>query len=560
MNSQYKKIGWGVLAIVFVWLVIIVLNQWWKFRVDLTEEGRYSLGEATKEVLADMDAPLEVEILLTGDLPGGMKRFQRNIESTLKAYRAYSSENIEIDFRDPLTLPSDIREDYIYKLASYGINPTNLFSSQGGGQASRLIFPGIVLRTKDAESGVLLLKGEKGMGPDEILNLSMENLEYEISQAIKRLYGHHPRAVGVIIGQGEMEEDDGFGMVEALNEDFEVYKVPFDQAKAVEDLLTFEALLIAGPKVPYGEREKYLLDQYLMYGGNLLFFVDQMAVDLKDADGEGTVAMPFDTGLDDLLFRYGIRINRDLIQDLNFGYHPVIGGDFGDQAQIVPLPWPFYVQAGRMSSHPITKGLDQLQFRFVSTLDTVMAKGVDKTPLVFSSNYSRVMQAPVRVAFEDMAREPDVDAFSLSNLPLMYLLEGEFTSYFKNRFVPDGFDQSLFRESGNMGKILVAGDGDVVKSWIDPQSKTPIPLGRDHYSDMLVANRSFLQNALQYMVYPDGIISSKTKQFEIRPLNKIRVRNQKTFWQMFNILLPIVVIMVVGMVRIYYKKRKYEYS
>ncbi|MEX0882084.1 MAG: Gldg family protein, partial [Cyclobacteriaceae bacterium] len=345
-----------------------------------------------------------------------------------------------------------------------------------------------------------------------------------------------------------------------LNEDFEVYKVPFDQAKAVEDLLTFEALLIAGPKESYGEREKYLLDQYLMYGGNLLFFIDQMAVDLKDAGGEGTVAMPFDTGLDDLLFRYGIRINRDLIQDLNFGYHPVIGGDFGDQAQIVPLPWPFYVQAGNMSSHPITKGLDQLQFRFVSTLDTVMARGVEKTPLLFSSNYSRIMQAPVRVAFEDMAREPNVDAFSLSNLPLMYLLEGEFTSYFKNRFLPEGFDKSMFKESGNKGKILVAGDGDVVKSWIDPQSKNPMPLGRDHYSDILVANRSFLQNALQYMVYPDGIISSKIKQFEIRPLNKVRVRNQKSFWQMINILLPIAVIVVIGMARIYYKKRKYEYG
>ena len=548
----------GILAIAVIWTCVYGLGSWVPFRVDLTEDGRYSLGEATKEVLADMNGPLEVDILLTGDLPGGMKRFQNSIENSLKTFRAYAEEEINYGFLDPMKLKADEREEYIYTLSAYGINPTNLFASQGGGQTSRLIFPGIVLRTGDYEIGVLLLKGEKGMLPDEILNLSMENLEFEISQAIKRLYGRHQRAVGVIIGQGEMDEDQGFGMVEALNEDFEVYKVPFEQAEKVEDLLVFEALLVAGPKQAYGEREKYLLDQYLMYGGHLLFFVDQMAVNLEDASGEGTVAMPFDTGLDDLLFRYGVRINRDLIQDLNFGYHPVVGGDFGDQSQIVPLPWPFYVQAGRMAPHPITKGLDQLQFRFVSSLDTVKATGVQKTPLVFSSNYTKLLQAPVRVAFEDMTKEPEVETFTRSNLPLMYLLEGNFTSYFKNRFIPDGFEDSLFLESGNKGRILVAGDADVVKSWVDPQTQNPLPLGMDYFSDLVAANRTFLQNALQYLIDPDGIISSKTKQFEIRPLNKVRVVNQKSFWQVFNILLPVAFILGAGLTRWYIKKRKYE--
>lgn len=548
----------GILFIAVIWIGVYGFSSWAPFRVDLTEDGRYSLGEATKEVLADMDGPLDMDILLTGDLPGGMKRFQNSIENTLKTFRAYAGDEINYNYLDPLKLKADEREEYIYALSAYGINPTNLFASQGGGQTSRLIFPGIVLRTGDYEIGVLLLKGEKGMSPDEILNLSMENLEFEISQAIKRLYGRHQRAVGVIIGQGEMNEDQGFGMVEALNEDFEVYKVPFEQAEKVEDLLVFEALLVAGPKQAYGEREKYLLDQYLMYGGNLLFFVDQMAVNLEDASGDGTVAMPFDTGLDDLLFRYGVRINRDLIQDLNFGYHPVVGGDFGDQSQIVPLPWPFYVQAGRMAPHPITKGLDQLQFRFVSSLDTVKATGVEKTPLVFSSNYTKVLQTPVRVAFEDMTKKPEVETFTSSNLPLMYLLEGNFTSYFKNRFVPEGFEDSLFLENGNKGKILVAGDGDVVKSWVDPQTQNPLPLGMDHFSELVVANRTFLQNALQYLIDPEGIISSKTKQFEIRPLNKVRVVNQKSFWQVFNILLPVAIILAAGLTRWYIKKRKYE--
>lgn len=549
----------GFAVIMGVWAMIYLANEWVFFRIDLTEEGRYSLSEATKKVLMEMDEPLEVEILLAEDLPGGMKRFQKSIGSTLKTFGAYSPEKIHIYYQDPLELDSEIQREYIYTLAEYGINPTNLRAMHDGGQSSRLIFPGIIMRTEEYEIGVLLLKGEKGMGPDEILNLSMENLEFEISQGIKRLYSRHQRAVGVIIGQGEMEEDEGFGMVEALNDDFEVYKVPFDQAKGVEDLLGFEALLVAGPKTAYGEREKYLLDQYLMYGGNLLFFVDQLAVDLEQAGDEGTIAMPFDTGLDDLLFRYGVRINRDYIQDLNFGYHPVVAGDFGDQPQIVPLPWPFYIMAGKMAPHPITKGLDQLQFRFVSSLDTVKAEGIKKTPLVFSSNYSKTLEAPVRVAFEDMVTDPEVATFTKSNLPLVYLLEGEFISYFRNRFLPDGFEKTSFRESGR-GRILVAGDGNLVKSLIDPQLKEPVPLGIDPYSDVVSANREFLQNALQYMIDPEGIMNSRNKQFKIRPLNRFKARNQQTFWQTVNILLPIGIIVAGGGIRMYIRKKKFNGS
>ncbi|WP_163378261.1 gliding motility-associated ABC transporter substrate-binding protein GldG [Cyclobacterium sp. SYSU L10401] len=558
MNRNNKHIVFGLLAILLIWMLVAGMGQWWKFRLDLTEEGRYTIGAATQEVLANMDSPLEVEVLLNGDLPPGMMRFQKGITETLSIFRSYSNEDINIVYNDPLQMDKSAREEYILELASYGINPTNLHSTQNGAQTTKMIFPGIVLRSADYELGVLLLKGEKGMGPDEILNLSIENLEFEISQAIKRLYTRDKRAVGVIIGQGEMEEDEGYGMVEALNEDYEVYKVPFDQAKSVEDLLSFEVLLVAGPKEAYGEREKYLLDQYLMYGGNLLFFVDQMAVNLEEAGGEGTVAMPFDTGLDDLLFRYGIRINRDLIQDLNFGYHPVVGGEFGDQSQIISLPWPFYIQAGKMADHPITKGLDQVQFRFASTLDTVKADGVSKTPLIFSSNYSKKLSSPVRVAFEDMSSEPDVTSFTTGSLPLVYLLEGNFTSFFKNRFVPQEFDEAAFIPEGNLGRVLVAGDADIVKSWIDPSEKTPVPLGANPYSENVMANREFLQHAVNYLVDPDGIMAAKRKEFQIRPLNKVKISQQKTLWQSINIFFPVAMIILLGYLQFVFRKRKYE--
>jgi gliding-associated putative ABC transporter substrate-binding component GldG len=560
MSRNYISILYGLLALVLIWFLLGMADGWLSFRLDMTAEGKYSIGQATLDVLEDMDGPLEVDILLSGDLPPGMKRFQRNIEQTLKTFRSYSREEITINYLNPLQMEGESSEEFILKLADFGINPTNLHSTQNGSNSTQLIFPGIVLRSPADETGVLLLKGELGMGPQETLNLSIENLEFEISQAIKRLYTRNKNAIGIIIGQGEMEEDEGYGMVEALNEDFEVYKVPFDQARKVADLLTFEVLIVAGPKEVYSEREKYLLDQFLMYGGNIIFFLDQMAVNIEDAGGDGTIGMPFETGLNDLLFRYGIRINRDLVQDLNFGYYPVVSGEYGNQPQIVPLPWPFYVQAGRMADHPITKGLDVVQFRFVSSLDTVKADNVVKTPLVFTSDFTRRQSAPVRVAFEDMANEPDVSLFNERNLPLVYLLEGQFTSFFKNRFVPEGFDKDKFLSESNSGRILVAGDADAIKSWIDPQQDEPLPLGINSFAANNTANRTFLQNAVNYLVAPEGIIASRTKSFEIRPLNKVKINQQKSMWQVINVVLPVLFVILMGWFRQLLRKRKYTKS
>lgn len=560
MNKSNRHILKQVLSLIGFILVLYGLENLFPFRIDLTEEKRYSLHPATEQLLSELQEPLEVEILLTGNLPGGMRRLQKSIEETIHTFDAYSPVDIDYFFRDPLSLEEKEQQEYIYTLAEYGINPTNLFASRDGGQISRMIFPGIMVRSEEFETGTLLLKGERGMSPDEILNLSIENLEYEISHAIKRLVADQKPAIGMIINHGEMSTDDGFGLVEALVKDYEVYKVPMEQAKTLKDLSGFEALIISGPKDVYTEKEKYLLDQYLMAGGNLLFFIDQLAVDLKAAGEEGTVAMPFDTGLDGLLFRYGIRINRDFIQDLNFGYHPVVAGEFGNQSQIVPLPWPFYVLAGRMAEHPITKGLDQLQFKFVSSLDTVKAEGVTKTPLVFSSDYTRRLSAPVRIAFEDMSQEPDLDNFQLRNLPLVYLLEGKFTSFFKNRFLPEGFDKASFLESGDQGRVLVAGDGDVVKSNFQMPSGDPLPLGEDPFAEGLMANRTFIQNAINYLLEPEGIIATRTKRYQIRPLDQVKIQQERTFWYLVNIAGPVGLILVIGVIKTYWRKQRFKRS
>ncbi|MDR7129288.1 gliding-associated putative ABC transporter substrate-binding component GldG [Algoriphagus sp. 4150] len=539
-------------------LVVVLLANFLNFRIDLTEEKRYSLHPATEEMLAQVSRPLHVEILLVGEnLPGGMRRLQKSIEETVRTFNAYSAEKITYSYFDPLSLREEERGDFILSLTDYGINPTNVSVMRNSSQQAQLIFPGILVSDEEYETGALILKGDRGMGPDQILNHSIENLEFELSNAIRKLISPESSSIAMIMGHGEMSSDEGFGLVEALDGEFELFKVPLEQAQKPADLAGFKLIFVQGPKESFTEREVYLLDQYVMGGGNLIVTLNGVAVEIENAGGEGTLAMPVDLGLDNLLFRYGIRVNKDLIQDLNFGYIPVMGGNFGDQQQMVPLPWPFYIQAGRMQEHAITKGLDVVQFRFVSSLDTVKADGVTKTPLIFSSDLSRVLPAPARVAFADMDQEPDVGLFGMRNLPLVYLLEGEFTSLYKNRFLPDGFAKEDFKGSGN-GKVVVIGDGDVFQAQTNLEDGAPLALGEDPFSQTTFANKLFLKNLVQYLAEPEGIIASRTRTFQIRPLNKVKIAQQKTFWQALNVLAPVMVLVIFGGLVWWIRRNKYS--
>ena len=527
-------------------LVLVGLAQTIRFRIDLTEEKRYSLHPSTLKLLEGIDRPLHVDILLTGeDLPGGMRRLQKSIEETVRTFNAYSAENITVSYFDPLEVTDSLKEDFIYTLADYGIRPTNLFVNQATGQQEQLIFPGILVSDDTYETGALILKGERGMSAEQTLNASIENLEFELAQAIQKLLYPQKSALAMIIGHGELAEDDGFGMVEALNGRYELFKVPLEQAKKVEDLNSFAAVFILGPDSTYSERELFLLDQYVMGGGNLIVAAEGTSLDLRQLAGAGALALPQENSLDRLLFRYGIRVNKDLIQDLDFGVIPVMGGNFGNQEQLVPLPWPYYFQAGRMYPHPITKGLDQVSFRYTSSLDTVKADGVRKTPLLFSSERSRIVSLPHLISLGSFQEPPLESEFGLQYLPLAYLLEGEFTSLFKNRFVPEEFAGIQLKNSGR-GKVIVLGDASLFQSQLNPATQEPLPLGEDPLAQATYANKQFLENLVQYLTDPEGIIATRTKVLQIRPLDKLKVAEEKSMWQLINVGAPVLFLVLMG--------------
>ena len=546
MNQLLSHRLFPLAALLLGSLVLVGLALTVRFRIDLTEEKRYSLHPSTLKLLEGIDRPVHVDILLTGEqLPGGMRRLQKSIEETVRTFNAYSAENITVSYFDPLEVTDSLKEEFIYTLADYGIRPTNLFVNKATGQQEQLIFPGILVSDDTYETGALILKGERGMSAEQTLNASIENLEFEIAQAIQKLLYPQKTALAMIIGHGELAEDDGFGMVEALNGRYELFKVPMEQAKKVEDLSSFAAVFILGPDSTFSDRELFLLDQYVMGGGNLVIAAEGANLDLSQLAGDGALALPQENSLDRLLFRYGIRVNKDLIQDLNFGVIPVMGGNFGNQEQLVPLPWPYHFQAGRMYSHPITKGLDQVNFRYSSSLDTVKADGVKKTPLLFSSDRSRILPLPHLVSLTAFQEPPLESEFALQNLPLAYLLEGEFTSLFKNRFVPEEFAGGSVKNSGK-GKVLVLGDASVFQSQINLSDQEPLPLGEDPMAQTTYANKQFLENILQYLTDPEGIIATRTKVLQIRPLNKVKVAEEKQFWQLINVGAPVLFLILMG--------------
>ena len=546
MNQLSSHRLFPLAALLLGVLVLVGLAQTIRFRIDLTEEKRYSLHPSTLKLLEGIDRPLHVDILLTGeDLPGGMRRLQKSIEETVRTFNAYSAEPITVSYFDPLEVTDSLKEDFIYTLADYGIRPTNLFVNQATGQQEQLIFPGILVSDDTYETGALILKGERGMSAEQTLNASIENLEFELAQAIQKLLYPQKSALAMIIGHGELAEDDGFGMVEALTGRYEVFKVPLEQAKKVEDLSSFAAVFILGPDSTYSERELFLLDQYVMRGGNLIVASEGAGFDLRQLAGAGTLALPQENSLDRLLFRYGIRVNKDLIQDLDFGVIPVMGGNFGNQEQLVPLPWPYYFQAGRMYPHPITKGLDQVSFRYSSSLDTVKADGVRKTPLLFSSERSRIVPLPHLITLGAFQEPPLESEFGLQYLPLAYLLEGEFTSLFKNRFVPEEFATSQLKNSGN-GKVIVVGDASLFQSQLNPSNQEPLPLGEDPLAQAAFANKQFLENMVQYLTDPEGIIATRTKVLQIRPLDKVKVAEEKSMWQLINVGAPVLFLVLMG--------------
>jgi gliding-associated putative ABC transporter substrate-binding component GldG len=523
------------------------------FRIDLTQDNRYTISDATKQVLENLDDQVFVTVYLTGDLPSSFKRLENSIREQLEEFEIYGGRNIRYVFSDPTAIPEKQARNRFYKqLVDKGMQPTNLVDKEGEKQVEKIIFPWALVTYKNKEASVLLLKGNQIAGSEQIINQSVEGAEFELASAIRQLTLKEKRRIGFLEGHGELEEKQVADLINSLQEYYEVYWVNVNKAPSLEGL---DAIVVAKPDTTFTEEAKYKIDQFIVKGGKAMFFIDALRTD--SLSGSNTVAFPYNLNLDDLLFRYGIRLNGNMIVDLNSAFLPMNVGRIGNQPQIKLMPWPYFPLLNTFAKHPIVRNMDAVYARFVGTVDTVKAAGISKTPLIYTSQYTRVLPAPVEISLNQAGLDMNPALFTRGNLPVAYLLEGSFRSLYANRITATDPRSATFKETSAPSKIIICSDGDLLANEINPQNGRFLPLGYDRYSKNTFANKDFIVHAIDYLMDENGIIAARNKEIALRPLDKLRIREERVQWQLINLLLPVLIIAGFGLVRTYLRKRKY---
>ncbi len=548
------------LELVAVLLGLVLLNilaGMFVIRWDLTEDKRYTLAAASQNILEDLPAPILVEVYLEGELNADFTRLQRTIREKLEEFADVSDGQVQFQFRNPTEMAKEgeQRNRFFRQLAQLGIPATQVTREEAGKVIQEFVFPGAVLRYGNKEKGVLLLKGNQAASPEEKLNQSLENVEYELITAIQELSSPQKPIVGFVQHFETLRPIDTYSLRQSLGKKYILESVQLGE-KSLENL---DALILAQPKARLTEAARYRLDQYIMNGGKVLFFVDPVQMNLDSIATGGAYAFGRDLNLEDMLFRYGIRLNIDLVQDqLLKGYIPINTGNFGQQANLQPLPWVYYPILNKFAEHPITRNLNAVYARFVSSLDTVPAGAVQKKPLLFTSQYSRIKKCPTLVDINEirqLGQRPEV--FNRAFVPVAYLLEGEFRSLYDGRYPPRQFDRSTYLNKSVPTRILVCSDGDLPRNEINPRSGQPLPLGFDLIMQEQFSNQEFIENALAYLIDPEGVISSRSQVVKMRPLDKQRILEEKTYWQGLNLVLPVLFLGGLGGVLLWWRKRKY---
>ncbi len=552
-----RKLG-DILTFVngFVLLALINLLVSRQFyRIDLTEEKRYSVKEETLQILRNLDDNLHVEVFLEGNLNASFQRFQKAILETLEEFRIYSDNKISYSISDPaVAMSTTARNEFMADLSAKGIQPTNIIDTRDGQREEKIVFPGVVVAYEGFETGVMLLKGNKAGTPEEEINQSIEGIEYELISAIYKMVNIERKQVGYVLGHGELDSLNTFSLRNLL---LEIYDVNNLTLSLTDDLKRYAALIIAKPTRSFSELDKYKLDQYIMQGGKVLFLIDKVGASMDSVSRDDYFATPYNLNLDDQLFRYGVRLNPNLVQDRRSGMYPVITSQAGGKPRMQLMEWPFFPLIGQFANHPITRNLDAVLIKFCSSIDTVKADNIRKTPLLMTSQYSRTITAPVHINVNELRKNLRDTDYSTRFIPVGFLLEGRFTSLYKNRFAPEGASKSETLDESKTTKLVVVSDGDIARNDANPRTNQPLPLGFDPLTNTTFANRDFLLNTLAYLTDENGLIQARNKEVKIRPLDKVQIKGNRMKWQLINLALPLILLISYGILKMFLRKRRF---
>lgn len=544
-------------------LILVTIISWniiasqYFFRIDLTEDKRYTLSEQSKKVLQNLDDQVYIEVFLDGDLPAGFKRFQKSIREFLDESRIYAKGNIQYTFSDPLTDDNEqVRKKYFQQLANRGLQPTNIFIKENGKQTEKLVFPGAIISYKGTELPINLLKSSTGSSPLEALNQSEENIEFELISAFKKLTDTNLKRIGFTEGHGELSNLELQDISQTLSQNNKLSRI--NLLKNTNLNSNIDVLIIAKPTKPFSDSEKLVLDQYIVKGGKVIFFIDKINASLDFLEDGKTVAVPYEFNLEDLFFKLGFRLNQTLYLDLQSSMIPMVVGMQGNQPQTQLMPWLYYPVFTHFSTHPMVKNMSAVSGKFLGSIDTVKAVGITKTPLMFTSKYCKEIQVPAEIDLSDARKQPNPQDLQKGEQPVGYLLEGKFKSLFTNRLTDAQMDSIQFKSIDAESKIIVFADGDLIRNDVSPDGKQTLPLGFDRYVRKKLANKDLVLNCIDYMLDNSGIISLRAKELKLRPLDKQKIDSERTKWQFINVSLPLVLLLIFGLTKNYFRKKKFE--
>ncbi len=560
MKTAKKNNIKSVAIIIAVLLLLNFIGSSLFHRFDLTSDKRYTLSATSLNIIKQVENPLYIKVYMQGNLPAEFKRLQQETRQLLEEFQAYN-KNIIFEFVNPLE-NKDESMDQIKDLYRKGLTPVNITVDDKGKQSQEMVFPWAIAVYNNKEVNIPLLKNIMGASTTQKVIGSVQHLEYSIAEGLNKITKAKQKKIAIIKGNGELKEIVMAKFLMQIRESYfigpftldSVAKNPMGSLQALEK---YDLAVIAKPTETFSDEEKQVLDQFIINGGKTLWLIDQVSAEMDSLynSSGSTLAYPRDLNLNDMFFKYGIRINPDIVKDEQGSPIKLATGEAGSATQYQQFNWKFAPQVYPKSSHPIVKNLGGIKFDFANPIDT-LKNGIKKTVLLQSSPYSKKIGTPAEINLNSVSEETEPsDYVNKGNLPLSVLLEGSFHSMFENRVLP--FEQKSFKASGKANKMIVISDGDLIKNQLDKNFQ-PVELGYDQRSGNLYDNKDFLINCVNYLLDDNGLINIRSKDLDLPLLDKEKVYANYTQTQLITIGLPIVILLLFGAVFTFIRKRKYN--
>ena len=557
-------------------IVIIVVNIIASFvytRFDLTSEKRYTLSDTSKEILKNLDDYVYFRVYLEGDFPAGFKKLRKETKEMLDEFRAYS-KFVDYEFINPSESNDAAERNETYKLLyQSGLNPTEISMQTKAGAQQLIIWPCALISYQEKEKPLDLLDTHIGESSNQVLNNSAQNLEYKFISSIKELTQEKKPSIAFIEGHGELNENEVYDITRSLQKKYNVQRISLNEQVTALNKRTetgdssivissnYDAIVIAKPTKSFSEKDKFIIDQYVMHGGKILWLIDPVMATMDSLQmAESTIGNALNVNLDDMFFKYGLRLNNNLLLDLNSAKIALRTGQMGGQAQIEYFNWYYFPLLNAGSNNSIVKNINPVKADFVSSIDPVISNSdVQKIPLLKTSNYTNISNAPAYITLAMLRQAPDRRMFTQKSQNVAYLLNGEFESLYANRMT-NGIMESkeiAFKSISKPTSMIVVADGDIIRNQFHIPKGYPLPLGFDQYTQITYGNKEFIENAISYLVDGEGLIGVRSRELKIRLLDMNKVNNDALLWQIVNVVLPSAVMVVLGFILAFIRKRKF---